>query len=176
MKELNYVPFKGRILLSDEPIIVYRNLNRKGKVYSIKQGNWVVGHATNLVMHDCEFVVNKAGKARAIKTGQRNVHAYIKGFLNKDHPQINPDSDIFTDYRKIEYKPFTDIGFYFDCTINDQPLHLDIIKAMKCIINENGVFGIALTTAQQMKGTDEFFENISMFLKNYPTQDQVVKK
>jgi hypothetical protein len=72
-------PFKKRKINLKKPVLVYRALNRKGRVYSLKQNGLVVGHSTCLMLADAEFIVSKAGQKRARETKQRNVHAYIKG-------------------------------------------------------------------------------------------------
>ena len=74
-------PYKNRVIDESKPVYVYRCLNRKGYVFSVKQNNLVVAHTDSMVIKNCEFLVNKAGKKRAIKTGVRNVHAFIKGFI-----------------------------------------------------------------------------------------------
>jgi hypothetical protein len=53
------VRFKNRFWVNSEPVSVYRNLNKKGKWYSIKQKGLVVAHTENIHMYDCKFIVNK---------------------------------------------------------------------------------------------------------------------
>lgn len=67
-------------------VFVYRNLNQKGYVYSVKlledplKGR-VVGHAHGLRLHNCQFVVSQAGRNRVLQTKRKNVHAGIVGDL-----------------------------------------------------------------------------------------------
>lgn len=63
---------------------VYRNLNRKGYVYSFKalegpHKGRVVGYADTFFIREAEFRVSKAGWKRAIREKKRNVHAGIVG-------------------------------------------------------------------------------------------------
>ena len=63
---------------------IYRNLNRKGYVYSLKamegpHKGRVVALATAITVVDARFVVSDAGRERARKEGQRNVHAGVVG-------------------------------------------------------------------------------------------------
>ena len=121
--------FKGRTIETECQIEVYRNLNRKGKVYSIKQQGLVVAHTTSICMFASTFVVNQSGKKRAIETKQRNVHAFIRGFYatnvigltSKDRLPIT-----------IMYKPFDKKGF---CNNTGK----EYSGARYCIINEYGV-------------------------------------
>ena len=77
-------PFKNRKINFNKPVMVYRNLNCKKDVvdYSIKQGQYVVGHTSNIVLRDVEFKINKSGQRRARLQGIRNVHAFVKGYVD----------------------------------------------------------------------------------------------
>src|SRR5690554_667673 len=72
-------PYKNREINLEKEVEVYRCLNRKGKVYSIKQDGLVVAHTDALTMRDVKFIINQSGKKRCIDKKVRNVHAYIKG-------------------------------------------------------------------------------------------------
>lgn len=75
------IPFKGRKIDWFKRVEVYRNLNKKsGPWYSIRQGGKVVGHAKSISLYEVYFNVNGSGRKRYLKTGQRNVHAYILGY------------------------------------------------------------------------------------------------
>ena len=71
--------YKGRKINVKEPVYIYRNLNKKGIVYTIKQFGLIVGHTTCIGLKNVEFVINKSEQNRAKKNNQRNVHAFIKG-------------------------------------------------------------------------------------------------
>lgn len=73
--------YKNRTIDFSKPVEIYRCLNKKGVVYSIRQNGLVVSHTTNFVLKDCTFLINKSGKQLSIKTQIRNVHAFIKGYL-----------------------------------------------------------------------------------------------
>ena len=74
-------PNKDRYLSPYQKIEVYRNLNKEGVTYSIRQGGRVVAHATELSLRDVEFHVQPAGQKRVRKTKRKNVHAWVTGFL-----------------------------------------------------------------------------------------------
>jgi hypothetical protein len=101
---MNTIPFKNRTIDLTAPVFVYRNLNKKGVWYSIKQNGLVVAHSKKMSLKDCEFVVNHSGKLRAQKTKTRNVHAFIKGTYL---PNVIDDDLPF----RITYYPFSKKGF-----------------------------------------------------------------
>lgn len=74
------IPYKSRARDQDAPVEVYRNLNReRGKVwYTIRQHGKVIGHARELQLAECTFVVHEAGRQRVLATGHKNVHAFIR--------------------------------------------------------------------------------------------------
>lgn len=99
-------PFKNKAIDFNEDVLVYRNLHMKGKWYSIRQGGVVVAHCQNFILSNCTFVINNSGKKEAIKTGIRNVHAFICGKLS---------SDISNSFSfNLRYKPFESGGFYIN--------------------------------------------------------------
>lgn len=71
--------FKGRRFDTQRKIRVYRNLN--GANWSIWQDGLVRAHAERMMLTHCDFKVSRAGWARSILTGTRNVHAFVEGFL-----------------------------------------------------------------------------------------------
>ena len=72
-------PYKGRRFDTQRKIRVYRNLN--GDNWSIWQDGLVRAHAMRLMLTHCDFKVSRAGWARSVLTGRRNVHAFVEGFL-----------------------------------------------------------------------------------------------
>lgn len=79
---MNIIPFKGRRIELTEPILLYRNLLLKGRWYSISQYGFVVGHIQHpFQMIDCSFLIKESEWKRALRVGQRNVHAMIQGKL-----------------------------------------------------------------------------------------------
>lgn len=73
--------YKRRRVNRDEPVEVYRNLHRRGVVWSVRQRGRVVAHATEIMLSDAAFVVNAAGHRRAKIEQTRNVHAWIRGWI-----------------------------------------------------------------------------------------------
>ncbi len=75
-------PFKGRRLDPRQKVRVYRDLHMKGVWYSIMQGGLVVAKARHIALHECVFIVNKAGALRAAIQKRKNVHAFVEGRCN----------------------------------------------------------------------------------------------
>lgn len=104
-------------------IRVYRNLNN-GKLSLLhKQLGRVLGYAESVRLVDVKYVVLPGGKQRTIRTGQRNVHAFVEGicigaknFVFREG--IRPFSYLIPDWFErneftipLKYSPFSDLGF-----------------------------------------------------------------
>lgn len=62
---------------------VYRNLHRHGPngetIWSVKHKGRLVSYETAIVLRDVQFIVRPGERARALREGQRNVHAVARG-------------------------------------------------------------------------------------------------
>lgn len=126
-------PFKGRTLDTTKYLEVYRNLHKKGRVYSIRQNGLVVAHTTAICLSNVEFIVNSSGKKKAIKTMERNVHAYIKGgYQTHALGRTAKDNTLPIE---VKYNPFNDLGFY----AANKKKKVELTGAKCCIINQDGV-------------------------------------
>lgn len=56
------------------------------KLFSVRVGGRVVAHEAHLILKNVGFDVNQAGRARAHREGQKNVHAIITGQILKRLP------------------------------------------------------------------------------------------
>jgi len=115
--------FKNRILDSSKKVDVYRCLNRKGFVFSIRQSGFVVAHAENVTIENVNFIINLAGKKRVIKEQQKNVHAFLRGYIS------NLDTTLTT---ILKYNPYNDLGF------NDG-ININLTNCKKVTINNNSI-------------------------------------
>ena len=102
---MNFKSFKNRELDINKPVEIYRCLNRKGHIYSVRQDGLVVGHTEYFVLTQCTLVVNSAGKRKAIETQTRNVHAFIRGMWGNED-----DLKLRFSYT-LSYDPFSKDGF-----------------------------------------------------------------
>jgi len=117
--------YKERSVDFNKSVTVYRCLNRRGNVYSIKQGSLVVAHTTNLTLRDITFHVDESGRQRCIKKKQRNVHAWAIGYINDTFIKC---------YREIFYNPYKNESF----VLKNEKSHID--KAKLLSICDNSIF------------------------------------
>lgn len=123
-------PYKNRNIDYFKPVYCYRTLIKKNVWYSIKQSNLVVAHGVNFVLEDVSFIVRESGKKMVIKSGQKNVHAFAKGYIK---PAINVPFEF--QKNKILYDPFLN-EFFMQ---NGNP----IVKAHSIYFSSIGVFNIS---------------------------------
>ena len=74
---------------------VYKNLHTG--LWSVRscQTGLVVLHAESVVLQDCRFVVQKAGRNRVLQEKRKNVHAFIVGTLVGLSGRANIKQQIF---------------------------------------------------------------------------------
>jgi len=96
-------PFKNRTIDRKQPVEVYRNLHRGG--YSIRQDGLVVAHSKDIVIKDCTFHIRSSAHKLFKKTGERNVHAFVKGLLGTRE-------DILLQYSHVLYYDLNN-GLFF---------------------------------------------------------------
>jgi len=72
-------PFKNRQIDLSKPVHVYLHFTKN--VFSVKQGNHVVAHADRLHLRDVRYHVRPGGRDKVRATGQKNVHAFVIGYL-----------------------------------------------------------------------------------------------
>lgn len=77
--------YRGRTVDPKKRIEVYRNINRPGPQawYSVRQDGLVVGHTQDITLKNVYFVVREGGRQRVLKTGRKNVHAWVLGYLDR---------------------------------------------------------------------------------------------
>lgn len=90
---------------------VYYNLHKK--CFSIRAQGKVVGHADTVKIRWAKFVVQPAGRDRVVKEGRKNVHAFVRGQL--DRTRREPD---LSDYRLASYNPYKH-GYFVDAETED---------------------------------------------------------
>lgn len=83
---------------------VYWNSTRK--VWSIKNKNNPVEHASVLVLRDCKFLVNESGRQRVLRNKKKDVHAYVEGvIISKEGLSTLPV------YDEVRYNPYKNETF-----------------------------------------------------------------
>lgn len=126
-------PYKGRTLDPKRRVEVYRNVNKPGVCYSVRQDGKVVGHARMIGLRKCHFHVNEAGRQRVLKTGKKNVHAYVTGFIVKRRGKL----DRWGEQLHAKYNPKLNERFqYFD---PDTASYKPVIAAMGARLCSSGL-------------------------------------
>ena len=110
---------------------VYKNLRKQ--CYSIRQKGKVIGYALVLAMSNVDFVVQQGGRKRVLESGQKNVHAFLRGDIHlcesdesKFDLPYNLQSSIYDsfhshpmDWLDFAYNPFMSDTFM----VNNKPQH-----------------------------------------------------
>ena len=95
---------------------VYYNLHKH--CYSIRQSGRVIGHTDSIVLRDARFNVAPAGREKVRRTGVKNVHATVTGYVVDNPKPAIPEH--FVSYNPFKYDQFVKItsngydGFYAD--------------------------------------------------------------
>jgi len=104
---------------------VYRNLHNN--CFSVKQNGIVRCHADSVTLHDCKFVISKAGQKRVRDEERKNVHAFVEGWVvdtsKADHVVDGTKSDEEinqgkSEWKKLFYNPYLCDGFVRDDEFN----------------------------------------------------------
>lgn len=100
-------PYKGRCIDLEKSILVYKNLHKD--CYSIKQGTLVVAHSERLCLRDVKFLVNEKNRQKVIKTKQKNVHAFIRGYYDTSGMGTTAERNDLT--VEVYYNPYKTENF-----------------------------------------------------------------
>lgn len=91
---------------------VYRNLKKDClSIKSMQQPHYgkVVAYMDFVYMKDCKFVVQDSGLDRARETGDRNVHAFVRGeIISPDLLSCDEDGFILIQYDLFDFGGFVD--------------------------------------------------------------------
>src|SRR5208283_5290237 len=92
-------------LLMIEKVFCYRNLNRKGVVWSVKskKTGLVLDRVDFIMLDQAQFRVSKNGRKRVIKNKRKNVHAGAEG-LPMDYPSTWVTKG--RGWKRVEYNPY----------------------------------------------------------------------
>lgn len=101
---------------------VYRNLTRR--CWSIRERGRVVGHAPTVTLADAVMVVRPGARARVLRTGHREVHAWVRGTLV-------PHAGVPVGAVRLHYRPFEAGHFTDDCG-------LPVVAAAWVFFHEDG--------------------------------------
>lgn len=121
---IKIIPFKDRTIDPDIKVEVYKNLHKN--LFSIRQKGKVVAHVDNFILKDVEFIVREKGRQLVLKTRQKNIHAFLKGYItfSKSNNKIR---------NQVRYNPYEMSTF-----INDKKE--PIYKALMCYTENNKIY------------------------------------
>jgi hypothetical protein len=97
------------IIKSNRPVYVYKNLHKD--CWSVKQHGLVKAHIPkdhSIGMWDCYFHVDVKGREKVLREKRKNVHAFVKGYLQDAE---NVDTDLpatEVTYNPYKYETFVD--------------------------------------------------------------------
>jgi len=99
---------------------LYRNLHKKGVVYSVQHKGKVIGYTEDMVLKDVKFVVRKSGQDKVRASKRKNVHAFITGTMMTDKVFLTIAGHCFESADTAYYNPYT-----CDTFVNSekQPIH-----------------------------------------------------
>lgn len=92
---------------------VYFNLHQR--LFSVMHKNRVIGHAENLELKNCRFVVSQAGRQRVLREGRKNVHAYVIGDV-----ECKNRTECLDNYVPVRYNPYRTSTFVMP---SGEPVH-----------------------------------------------------
>lgn len=92
-----YTAYKGRRIDPSKKVRLYRNLNN-GKI-SIKQGALVVGHTDAIIIKEATFIVQESNRQKVLEKRQKNVHAFIEGYCERNTPKSPGESVWYNPYK-----------------------------------------------------------------------------
>lgn len=104
---------------------VYWNFHRK--CFSVQVRGRVVAHCTSLALLHAHFQVSAAGRARVLREGRKNVHAFIIGYLARYEAMPSTRSITLASYNPRKHETFV--------TLANTPLHN--AEWVVCHVNEN---------------------------------------
>lgn len=122
-------PYKNRIIDYSKPVMVYRNLHNKQFVWSVKQGSLVMAHANRICMKNVNFIVKQSGRNKVLLEKQKNVHAYVVGYICADTCQ-------YQNMIPVTYNPY-----HMDSFVKknlDYSIQEKIMQASLVIMNAEG--------------------------------------
>ena len=104
-----YESFKNRKIELNTKTFVYRNLHTGN--YSVKQNGLVVAHVDSIILNNCSFKVSEKLRQKVIKDKQKNVHAYIVGYVEKINLIPYIESKTLITYNPYKFKTFVYKGY-----------------------------------------------------------------
>ena len=130
---------KGTLHHGDR-VEIYRNLHNN--TFSVRRDGKVVRHIENfeiLRLTDAKFAVQPAGRAKVLVEQKKNVHAFIRGTVDKEGGYLGeaPPHEIF----EVSYNPYKSDMFQKDlASLNNFQRFIPIYTAPRVAISHGKVY------------------------------------
>ena len=79
--------------------------NRHKECFSIRHRGKVIAHTPKCDLEDVEFVVNQKGRERVLAERRKNVHAFVRGYMNVERVD-EPVGGWAWNYADVSYQTF----------------------------------------------------------------------
>ena len=89
----------------NKKIEVYFNLHKK--IWSVRQSGKVVQHTNFIQIREPQYVVSQKGNERVRREKKKNVHAFVRGYVENRLP-VFPRKSTFITYNPYKHKTFVD--------------------------------------------------------------------
>lgn len=104
--------------------------------FSIRDKGRVIGYKDKLFITKPTFIVLESGRQRVLSTGQKNVHAFVRGEIldyTRENKQIFNNSEN-SDYSLAVYNPYDECGHFRVLTVvGDIVISDDFNKYIKMV-------------------------------------------
>ena len=143
--------------LIGKKVEVYKNLHKD--CWSIRLRGKVVHHCRKILIEEPKFVVQPGGRKRALKSGQRNVHAFVRGFVKEIGQEVDELSVELHDLKKVTYRPFAQ-PFFFEKDSSPE-LPMPVYRAKSVLCDHPNLFAVlgqySFRTDEQLPYDDHLF-------------------
>tara|TARA_R110002051_G_scaffold579_3_gene2565 strand:+ start:524 stop:898 length:375 start_codon:yes stop_codon:yes gene_type:complete len=89
----------------NKKIEIYFNLHKK--TWSVRQGGKVVQHTNFICVREPQYVVRKTGKEKVRREKRKNVHAFVRGYVENRLPTF-PKKNMFVTYNPYKNDSFVE--------------------------------------------------------------------
>jgi hypothetical protein len=96
-----------QVIDTNKRVQVYRNLHQD--CWSVRQSGKVVAHVEYIWLRDARMNVGQLGRLRVLKTKQKNVHAYISGYVEPVLSAWELENELESqgnDWKEVTYNPY----------------------------------------------------------------------
>jgi len=118
---------------------VYFNLHKQ--LFSVRaltgeNAGRVIGHRHFVAIENARFKVQQAGRNKVIREQKKNVHAFIRGWLDTKLRNPNEIHNAPYNFGRVSYNPYR--AGCFQQMINGQVREISFAGLVYCYLDENG--------------------------------------